>query len=128
SVSSWFAAIVSPVLRPLMAWVAGLVLSWLTACRDAGDPSGVDGFEVFRLTHRCPEGPMAKSGREIMEIFEAFDLTGTAWSAAQLTGCDAKTVARYVAIRQAGGDPLARTASRPRLIDGFMAKVEELVD
>ena len=36
---------------------------------------------------------MTKSGREIMEIFEAFDLTGTAWSAAQLTGCDAKTVA-----------------------------------
>ena len=38
---------------------------------------------------------MSKSGREIMEIFEAFDLTGTAWSAAQLTGCDAKTVTRY---------------------------------
>jgi len=70
---------------------------------------------------------MAKSGREIMEIFEAFDLTGTAWSAAQLTGCDAKTVARYVAIREAGGDPLARVA-RPRLIDAFMPKVEELVD
>jgi hypothetical protein len=70
---------------------------------------------------------MAKSGREIMEIFEAFDLTGTAWSAAQLTGCDAKTVARYVAVREAGGEPLAKT-SRPRLIDGFMPKVEELVD
>jgi hypothetical protein len=27
---------------------------------------------------------MTKSGREVMEIFEAFDLTGTAWSAAQL--------------------------------------------
>ena len=70
---------------------------------------------------------MTKSGREIMEIFEAFDLTGTAWSAAQLTGCDAKTVARYVAVREAGGDPLARVA-RPRLIDGFMPKIEELVD
>ena len=70
---------------------------------------------------------MTKSGREIMEIFEAFDLTGTAWSAAQLAGCDAKTVARYVAVREAGGDPLAKT-SRPRLIDGFMPKVEELVD
>jgi transposase len=70
---------------------------------------------------------MSKSGREIMEIFEAFDLTGTAWSAAQLTGCDAKTVARYVAVRDAGGDPLAR-AARPRLIDGFMPKIEELVD
>jgi len=70
---------------------------------------------------------MTKSGREIMEIFEAFDLTGTAWSAAQLTGCDAKTVTRYVAVRDAGGDPLAR-AARPRLIDGFMPKIEELVD
>jgi len=67
---------------------------------------------------------MTKSGREIMEIFEAFDLTGTAWSAAQLTGCDAKTVARYVAVRDAGGDPLAKTC-KPRLIDAFMPKVEE---
>ena len=87
----------------------------------------MDGFEVVRLTHRCPEGPMTKSGREIVEIFEAFDLTGTAWSAAQLAGCDAKTVARYVAVREAGGDPLAKTV-RPRLIDAFMPKVEELVD
>ncbi len=55
---------------------------------------------------------MTKSGREIMEIFEAFDLTGTAWSAAQLAGCDAKTVARYVAVREAGGDPLVK-AARP---------------
>jgi transposase len=70
---------------------------------------------------------MTKSGREIMEIFEAFDLTGTAWSAGQLAGCDAKTVAKYVAVREAGGDPLAKTA-RPRLIDEFMPKVEELVD
>ena len=46
---------------------------------------------------------MTKSGREIVEIFEAYDLTGTAWSAAQLAGCDAKTVARYVAVREAGG-------------------------
>ena len=70
---------------------------------------------------------MTKSGREFMEIFEAFDLTGTAWPAARLTGCDAKTVARYVAVRDAGGDPLAKMA-RPRLIDAFMPKVEELVD
>jgi hypothetical protein len=70
---------------------------------------------------------MTKSGREIVEIFEAFDLAGTAWSAAQLTGCDAKTIARYVAVLDAGGDPLAKTV-RPRLIDGFMDKVEELVD
>src|SRR5205814_292874 len=120
-------AIRIPVLRPSAVQVAGLVLCRCPACRDAGGPSGVDGSWVIRLTHRSPEGPMTKSGREIMEIFEAFDLTGTAWSAAQLAGCDAKTVARYVAIRDAGGDPLAK-AGRPRLIDGFMPKIEELVD
>ena len=70
---------------------------------------------------------MAQSDWEIMEILEAFDLTRCAHSAAQLAGCDAKTVARYVAIRQAGADPLAKTA-RPRLIDQFMGKTEELVD
>ena len=68
---------------------------------------------------------MTKSGREIMEIFEAFDLAGTAWPAAQLTGYDAKTVASYVTIRESGGDPLARTA-RPRLTGVFMPTVEEL--
>jgi transposase len=70
---------------------------------------------------------MTKSGREIVEIFEAFDLTGTTWPAAQLAGCDAKTAARYVAIRDAGGDPLAKTG-RPRLIDSYLPKIEEMVD
>lgn len=44
---------------------------------------------------------MTKSSREIMEILEAFDLTRCAWSAAEPAGCDAKTVARYVAVRDA---------------------------
>jgi transposase len=70
---------------------------------------------------------VTKSGREIVNILEAFDLTGTAWSAAELAGCDAKTVARYVAVRDAGGDPLER-AARPKMIDGFLPKVEELVE
>jgi transposase len=70
---------------------------------------------------------VTKSGREIMEIFEAYDLTGTAWSAAQLAGCDAKTVARYVQVRDAGGNPLAKTA-RPKMIDAYLEKIEELVD
>ncbi|HEV3291353.1 MAG TPA: IS21 family transposase [Streptosporangiaceae bacterium] len=70
---------------------------------------------------------MTKSGREIMEILEAFDLTGCAHSAAQLAGTDRKTVARYVALRDAGADPAARER-RSRSIDGFLAKVEELVD
>ncbi len=73
---------------------------------------------------------MTKSDREIMEILEAYDSTGRAHSAAQLAGCDPKTVRRYVALRQAGGgDPLARAAApRPKMIDAFLPKVEELVD
>jgi hypothetical protein len=62
-----------------------------------------------------------------MEILEAFDLTGCAHSAAQLAGSDRKTVARYVALRDAGADPAARER-RSRSIDGFLAKVEELAD
>ena len=70
---------------------------------------------------------MTKSGREIMEILEAYDLTGCAHSAAQLAGTDRKTVARYVALRDAGQDP-AVPARRPRSADEFAGKVEELVD
>ena len=70
---------------------------------------------------------MTKSGREIMEILEAFDLTGCAHSAAQLAGTDRKTVLRYVALREAGADPAARSR-RSRAADEFAAKVEELVD
>nr|WP_191896551.1 IS21 family transposase [Planomonospora parontospora] len=62
-----------------------------------------------------------------MEIFGAYDLTGCAWSAAQLAGCDAKTVQRYIAIRAAGGNPYQRSA-RPKSIDPFLAKIEEKVD
>lgn len=62
-----------------------------------------------------------------MEILEAFDLTRCAHSAAVLSGVDEKTVARYVAIRDEGCDPLARPR-RARSIDPFMGKIEELVD
>lgn len=70
---------------------------------------------------------MTKSDREIMEIVEAFDLTRCAHSAAELAGCDPKTVSRYVAKRDAGLDPLV-PQRRARLIDPFLEKVEELVD
>lgn len=70
---------------------------------------------------------MTKSSREIMEILEAFDLTRCAWSAAELAGCDAKTITRYVAKRDAGGDPFS-VPRRARLIDPFLDKVEELVE
>ena len=70
---------------------------------------------------------MKKSDREIMEILEAYDLTQCAHSAAQLAGCDEKTVTRYVEIRDAGGDPYAEV-ERPSIIDPWRAKIEELVE
>jgi transposase len=70
---------------------------------------------------------VTKSGREIMEILEAFDLTGCAHSAAQLARTDRKTVLRYVGLRDAGADP-AVPSPRPRSVDPFVSKVEELVD
>jgi hypothetical protein len=68
-----------------------------------------------------------KSAEEIMEILEAFDLTGSLRDAAELTGCSHHTVARYVAERDAGGR-LATAAGRARLLDPFLPKLEEWVD
>jgi transposase len=64
---------------------------------------------------------------ELMEIYEAYDLTHCAWSAAQLAGCDPKTVQRYVAIRAAGGNPY-QAAPRAKMIDPFLPKIEEKVE
>jgi transposase len=68
-----------------------------------------------------------KDDREIMEILEAFDLTGSAHSAAQLAGCDPKTVRHWVTQRDRGL-PVTGPARRARLIDPYLAKVEEWVD
>jgi hypothetical protein len=71
---------------------------------------------------------LAKKPTEIMEIFSSYDLTHCAWSAAQLAGCDAKTVQRYVGLRDMGLDPLTRRLRRAQLIDPHLEKVEELVE
>ncbi len=70
---------------------------------------------------------MKKFEREIMEILEAFDATGCAHTAAVLAGVDPKTVRRYVAKRDAG-EPVDGPVQRVKLIDPFLAKVEELVE
>ena len=63
-----------------------------------------------------------------MEILEAYDLTGSLRQAAVLVGCDHKTVAHWVAVREAtGGAPPARPRHRRPLVDPFAAKVDELV-
>ena len=70
---------------------------------------------------------MKKSDREIMEILEAFDATGCAHSAASLAGVDPKTVRHYLAKREAGV-PVDEPVRRPKLIDPFVAKIEEAVE
>ncbi|MGD6980993.1 MULTISPECIES: IS21 family transposase [Citricoccus] len=70
---------------------------------------------------------MKKSDREIMEILEAYDATGSAHSAAALAGVDAKTVRRYVAARDAGA-PVTGPGRRPRMLDEHLPKIEEWVE
>jgi transposase len=68
-----------------------------------------------------------KKAEEVMEILEAYDLTGSLRGAAALCGCDHKTVGQWVRARDAaGGEP--QPADRARPVTGeFVEKVEELV-
>jgi hypothetical protein len=69
-----------------------------------------------------------KSAEEIMNILEAYDLTGSLRDAAELAGCSHHTVARYVAERERGR-AVPTGAQRPQpVIGGFLPKLEELVD
>jgi transposase len=69
-----------------------------------------------------------KSSEEVMEILEAFDLAGSLRGAAELAGCDHKTVAHWVSVRERAGGALA-VPSRPRpRVDPFAGKIEEWVD
>ena len=68
-----------------------------------------------------------KIAEEIMNILEAYDLTGSYRDAAELAGCSHHTVARYVRARDAGC--LTATAlPRPQLIDDFLPKVEQWME
>lgn len=69
-----------------------------------------------------------KSREEIMEILEAFDLTGSFRDAGELAGCSHHTVAVYVARRDAGRLPGEGPVRRERMIDPFLAKIEEWVE
>ena len=69
-----------------------------------------------------------KSAEEIMEILKGFDLTASYRDAAELAGCSPNTVARYVACREAGTLMPGRAERRPSVIDGFLPKLEELVE
>jgi transposase len=68
-----------------------------------------------------------KSAEEIMEILDAYDLTGSLRDAGELAGCSHNTVKRYVEAREAGGLSGA-PERREQLIDPFLVKLEEWVD
>ncbi len=67
-----------------------------------------------------------KSDKEIMEILEAYDLTGSYRDAGELAHCSHHTVAHHVEARGTG--TLGETARRPQVIDPFLAKLEEWVE
>src|SRR3954452_11613396 len=70
-----------------------------------------------------------RSAEEMMEILEAFDLVGTYRGAAALVGCDHKTVARLVELRdQAGGGALSPASRARPAVDAFAEKIAEWVD
>lgn len=68
-----------------------------------------------------------KHAEEIMKILEAFDLTRSYRDAGELAGCDHKTVAHWVARRDAG-ELTATAVRRPQLIDEFLAKLEQWME
>jgi hypothetical protein len=62
-----------------------------------------------------------------MDVLEAYDLTQSLRGAAQLTGVDHHTVARYVAARAAGRS-VEEVPERPKASDDFADKIAEWVD
>jgi hypothetical protein len=74
-----------------------------------------------------PGGTPRESAEEIMNMLEAFDLTGSLCDAGELAGVSHHTVARYVAARDARALS-DRAAARPQLIDEFLPKIEEWVE
>jgi hypothetical protein len=74
-----------------------------------------------------PKRDLLKSAEEIMQMLEAFDLTGSLRDAGELAGCSHHTVAKAVAARDAGCLTDV-AAARPQLIDEFLPKLEEWME
>ena len=67
-----------------------------------------------------------KSVEEVMNILEAYDLTGCCGMPRSWAGCSHHTFARYVAERGRAGP--GSPARQPGVIDEFLPKLEELVE
>ena len=79
------------------------------------------------LSERVQEAAVKRS-EEVMEILEAFDVTGSLRAAAALAGCDHKTVAHWVRAREeAGGGLPVAVRARP-MVDPFAEKIDEWVE
>jgi transposase len=63
-----------------------------------------------------------------MDVLEAYDLTKSLRAAAQLTGVDHHTVARYVAARACGHQLDDDSGERPMKTDAFAEKIAQWVD
>ena len=81
--------------------------------------------DAWHLSEEDPRLLFAKE--QILEILEAYDLTKSLRSAAALVGCDHHTVARYVAARAAGLDPVS-VNERPGVSEPFVDKIMEWID
>ena len=79
------------------------------------------------MSRRGSEAGMKKP-EEVMEILEAYDLTGSLRQAAALVGCDHKTVAYWVRQRELAGGTPAVERKRPAMEEVFAQKIDELVD
>ena len=62
-----------------------------------------------------------KHAGDVVEILEAFDLTGSLREAARLTGCSPMTVARYVRLRERG-QVAADPVRRDQILDPYLAR------
>lgn len=69
-----------------------------------------------------------KSAEEIMNILEAYDLTGSFRDAGELAGCSHHTVARWVRARDEGRLVPGAAVPRDSVAGEYLEKIEELVD
>ena len=99
-----------------------IIPAWLPG----GGP--LPGLAVSAIWTSFPGRGRVKSAEEIMNILEAYDLTGSFRDAGELAGCSHHTVARYVRAREEGRLVPGAASPRPGVIDEYLEKLEEIVD